>query len=781
MTNAGLRDKVIEKDFNRMNNMQLRAVTATDGPVLVLAGAGSGKTTVLVNRIACLVKYGSAYKCADEPFLSDIAINEANAFLNGDTEEIDGYHFAKNPAKPRQILAITFTNKAANELKERIAAKLGDQANDIWAGTFHSVCGKILRRFADRIGYTSHFTIYDTDDQKKLIKEIMKNDGIDEKMLPVKAVLSAISHAKDRLITPEEFSKINTNFRDGSVAKIYKKYAIKMINNDAMDFDDMINNTVKLFRENPDVLDYYQEKFRYIMVDEYQDTNHAQYVLISLLADKYKNICVVGDDDQSIYHFRGATIENILNFEDEYRNARVIRLEQNYRSTGNILDVANAVIKNNKGRKGKNLWTENGQGKKVVLHTAPDEKSEASFIADKILENVRGGDKFSDHAVLYRMNAQSNALENVFARSGISYRVIGGTKFFERKEIKDVLAYLHIISNPYDDLRLKRIINEPKRSIGGTTIDNASQISDSLGLSLYEVLKNAAEYPMLSRAAAKIKQFCEVIDELRAEAQRVSIHELFENMLDKTGYLAALKATGEEEQDRVDNINEFASNIVMYELENETPTLSGFLEEIALVTDLDSMDSDDKVTLMTIHSAKGLEFNKVFISGMEEGIFPGHQSIYDGPEAIEEERRLAYVAITRAKRELTITNTTCRLLFGSTVRNVPSRFLREVPEEFCEVSRPKNAFSAYAAGGYGERRTISASTLSYGHSAPRFTTVRPKDTNKYTIGMNVEHNTFGEGVILSVNIMGEDSLLEINFKKVGTKKLMANYAKLKII
>lgn len=781
MTNAGLRDKVIEKDFNRMNNMQLRAVTATDGPVLVLAGAGSGKTTVLVNRIACLVKYGSAYKCADEPFLSDIAINEANAFLNGDTEEIDGYHFAKNPAKPWQILAITFTNKAANELKERIAAKLGDQANDIWAGTFHSVCGKILRRFADRIGYTSHFTIYDTDDQKKLIKEIMKNDGIDEKMLPVKAVLSAISHAKDRLITPEEFSKINTNFRDGSVAKIYKKYAIKMINNDAMDFDDMINNTVKLFRENPDVLDYYQEKFRYIMVDEYQDTNHAQYVLISLLADKYKNICVVGDDDQSIYHFRGATIENILNFEDEYRDARVIRLEQNYRSTGNILDVANAVIKNNKGRKGKNLWTENGQGKKVVLHTAPDEKSEASFIADKILENVRGGDKFSDHAVLYRMNAQSNALENVFARSGISYRVIGGTKFFERKEIKDVLAYLHIISNPYDDLRLKRIINEPKRSIGGTTIDNASQISDSLGLSLYEVLKNADEYPMLSRAAAKIKQFCEVIDELRAEAQRVSIHELFENMLDKTGYLAALKAAGEEEQDRVDNINEFASNIVMYELENETPTLSGFLEEIALVTDLDSMDSDDKVTLMTIHSAKGLEFNKVFISGMEEGIFPGHQSIYDGPEAIEEERRLAYVAITRAKRELTITNTTCRLLFGSTVRNVPSRFLREVPEEFCEISRPKNAFSAYAAGGYGESRTISASTQSYGHSAPRFTTARPKDTNKYTIGMNVEHNTFGEGVILSVNIMGEDSLLEINFKKVGTKKLMANYAKLKII
>ncbi len=779
MTSAQIRDKVIEKDFSKMNNMQLSAVTATKGPVLVLAGAGSGKTTVLVNRIACLVKYGNAYKSATEPFLSDIALREANAFLSGETDEIDGYYFAEHPVNPWQILAITFTNKAANELKERIAAKLGDAANDIWAGTFHSVCGKILRRFADKIGYTSHFTIYDTDDQKKIIKEIMKNDGIDEKMMPVKAVLSAISRAKDKLITPEEFSKINSNFRDGTIAKIYKKYTVRMLNNDAMDFDDMINNTVKLFRENPEVLDYYQEKFRYIMVDEYQDTNHAQYVLISLLADKYKNICVVGDDDQSIYHFRGATIENILSFEDEYRDARVIRLEQNYRSTSNILDVANAVIKNNQGRKGKNLWTENGEGTKVVLHTAPDEKAEASYIAEKILENVRRGDNFSDHAILYRMNAQSNALENVFARSGISYRVIGGTKFFERKEIKDVLAYLQVINNPYDDLRLKRIINEPKRSIGNTTIDNASQISESLGISLYETLKNADDYPLLSRANAKIKQFCAIIDELRELSRNLSLHELFENTLEKTGYLAALKAAGEEEQDRVDNINEFASNIVMYELENETPTLSGFLEEIALVTDLDSMDSDDKVTLMTIHSAKGLEFNKVFISGMEEGIFPGHQSIYDGPQAIEEERRLAYVAITRAKRELTITNTSCRLLFGSTTRNVPSRFLREIPEKYCEITRPVSAFS-YSSDSYAQRHTISA-TPSYQNNALRFTSTKQKDTNVYRTGMNVVHKTFGEGVILSVNNMGEDSLLEINFKNIGTKKLMANYAKLKII
>ena len=774
MTNGVLRDRVIEKDFERMNDMQLKAVTATLGPVLVLAGAGSGKTTVLVNRIACLVKYGSAYKSANEPFLSDIAINEANSFLNGDIKDIDGYYFAEKPAKPWEILAITFTNKAANELKERIAAKLGEQANDIWAGTFHSICGKILRRNATKIGYTSNFTIYDTDDQKRLIKEIMKNDGIDEKMLPVKLVLSAISSAKDKLITPEEYAKLNTNFRDGTISKIYKKYTVKLLNNDAMDFDDMINNTVKLFRENPDVLDYYQEKFRYIMIDEYQDTNHAQYVLISLLAKKHRNICVVGDDDQSIYHFRGATIENILNFEDEYRDSTVIRLEQNYRSTSNILDAANAVIKNNTGRKGKNLWTDNGVGKKLILHTAPDEKSEASFIANKILDNVKNGAKFCDHAVLYRMNAQSNALENVFARSGISYRVIGGKKFFERKEIKDVLAYLKLISNPYDDLQLRRIINEPKRGIGDTTINAASQISDSLGISLYEVLKNADEYPLLSRACAKIKAFCDIIDELKEMAKTVSIHELFEAILEKTGYMDALVLAGKEEQDRVDNVNEFASNIIMYEEENEEPTLSGFLEEISLVTDLDSMDeNDDRVTLMTIHSAKGLEFTNVFICGMEEGIFPGHQSIYDGPSAIEEERRLAYVAITRAKRELTITNTTCRLLFASTNRNAPSRFLREIPEELCEISAPKNVFSVNVSNSYAINRN---DTYTPYKKAPI-----SRDLNTYTIGMNVEHKTFGEGVILSVSNMGEDSLLEINFKNVGTKKLMANYAKLKII
>ena len=778
MTQADIRDKIIEKDFSTMNDMQLKAVTTALGPVLILAGAGSGKTTVLVNRIAYLVKYGNAYKNPDIPFLNDGDIAAANDFLHGKTDYIDGAPFSVNPAKPWEILAITFTNKAANELKERISLKLGEQATDIWAGTFHSVCGKILRRHAAKIGYTSHFTIYDTDDQKKVIKEIMKSDGIEEKMFPVRSVLSAISRAKDKLITPEEFLLQNADYRSGTIAKIYKKYVLRLLNNDAMDFDDMINNTVKLFRENPDVLDYYQNRFKYLMVDEYQDTNHAQYVLVSLLAQKYQNICVVGDDDQSIYHFRGATIENILNFESEFSGAKVIRLEQNYRSTGNILNVANAVIKNNTGRKGKNLWTENGDGDKVMLYTALDEKSEASYIADRILENVRRGAKFSDHAVLYRMNAQSNALENVFARSGISYRVIGGTKFFERKEIKDVLAYLSVINNPYDDLRLKRIINEPKRSIGNTTINNASQISDSLGISLFEVFKTSDEYPLLSRASAKIKDFCRIIDELRDSANSVSIHELFEEMLDKTGYLAALKAVGEEEQDRVDNINEFLSSIVMYELENETPTLSGFLEEIALVTDIDSMENDDKVILMTIHAAKGLEFNNVFISGMEEGIFPGNQSIYDGPEAIEEERRLAYVAITRAKRTLTITNTSMRLLFGSTNRNIPSRFLKEIPEEFCNIEKSESQSYSYVRSfevSYTPRNTV-----------PSFMGTPPRkqpttDNNKYTIGMSVEHKTFGEGVVLQVSTLGDDCLLEIEFKNAGKKKLMANFAKLKII
>ena len=774
-----LRNKVIEKEYSSMNERQFEAVTTTEGPLLVLAGAGSGKTTVLVNRIACLVKYGSAYGSEDEPFLNDAQLQQINDYLGGKTETIDIPALSVCPAKPWEILAITFTNKAAEELKDRIAIKLGDAAQDVNAGTFHSICGRILRRYADKIGYTSHFTIYDTDDQRKLMKEIMKAEGIDDKILSHKLVLKEISSAKDKLISPEEFARDSgSDYRMGKIALLYKKYQARLINNDAMDFDDMIYNTVKLFEDNPDVLNYYQNRYKYIMVDEYQDTNHAQYVLVRELAAGRRNICVVGDDDQSIYRFRGASIENILSFEDEYFDSKVIRLEQNYRSTQNILDAANAVIKNNRGRKSKSLWTKSGEGDKITVFTALDERSEAKYIADSILDNVSKGAKFSDHAVLYRMNAQSNAIENVFARSSVPYKVIGGMKFFERKEIKDILAYLTVINNPYDDLRLKRIVNEPKRSIGDTTVNHAQQISDSLGISLFEVFKTADDYPMLSRAASKLKEFCAIIEELREQVSELPLGELLEIVAAKTGYMQYLISLGPTEQDRIDNIRELGSNIAQYELESEEPTLSGFLEEIALFSDIDSLDSfDDRVVLMTIHSAKGLEFQKVYIVGMEEGIFPGNQSIYGGPEEIEEERRLAYVAITRAKKNLTVTGASTRMLYGSTGRNQASRFLKEIPEELCDISSEAPSYSFGSSYGYSSG--IYNPQPKYAVNVAR-SSAAPQSSVRYTLGMEVEHRTFGEGIITGVQKVSDDYMLEINFKNVGTKKLMANYAKLKI-
>lgn len=767
-------NKVIEKDFGRMNDMQLRAVTTLEGPLLVLAGAGSGKTTVLVNRIACLVKYGTAYN-------SDLQLGEyeteiATRYLSGEIENIPDGVISLNAPRPWEILAITFTNKAANELKERISVKLGDMAQDIWAGTFHSICGKILRRYASYIGYTSHFTIYDTLDQKRLVKDILKEEDIDEKNLPIKAILNEISSAKDKLIEPDEYLEIYSgDIRRREIGRIYKKYQSKLVNNDAMDFDDMINNTVKLLRGNKDILEQLSNKFKYIMVDEYQDTNHAQYVLVSLLASKYKNICVVGDDDQSIYHFRGATIENILSFEKQYNSAKVIRLEQNYRSTETILEVANSVIKNNKGRKGKELWTKNGKGTKVEVFEALDERDEAGFIADTVLENVRKGEKFSSHAVLYRTNAQSNAIENVFARSGVAYRVIGGMRFFERKEIKDVLAYLHIIDNPNDDLRLKRIINEPKRGIGDTTIKNASSIAESLGISLFEVFSTADDYPLLSRVAQKLKDFCRLINDIKDSKEDLALDEILTAVLNKTGYLDNLIQMGKEEQDRVDNINELFSTVEQYKKENDQPTLSAFLEEISLVSDIDSLeDEDNRVVLMTIHSAKGLEFDNVFITGMEEGIFPSHQSIFAGEFEIEEERRLAYVAITRAKQKLYISRTQLRMLFGSTSRNSPSRFLREIPDEFCNIRSSRNiSYQTGTSSLYEDKK--------YTNPFYKTRTSPQKDTNKYVVGTRVEHSTFGQGTVLSVTSIADDCLLEIEFENIGRKKLMANFAKLKFI
>ncbi len=775
-----LRRNIIRKEFGNMNDRQFEAVTTAKGPVLVLAGAGSGKTTVLVNRIAYLVKYGDAYNSDILPFFSDEEAQLLQQYYDGQTDSFPKFILSVEPVSPWNILAITFTNKAAGELKERIAAKLGEDADGIWAGTFHSVCGKILRRYAQLIGYDSHFTVYDTDDQKRLIKEIIKAQRVDDKAFPVKFILGEISSAKDKLITPEEYkAEAGMDYRRKVIAEIYKEYNHLLKEANAMDFDDMIVNTVKLLRENDDVAEYYRAKFRYVMVDEYQDTNYAQYVLVKTLAQGENNICVVGDDDQSIYRFRGATIENILNFEDEYENAKVIRLEQNYRSTSHILDAANAVISNNKGRKGKTLWTDNGEGVPIEVHTAENQVEEAKYVAECVFDDIRKGGKASSHAILYRMNAQSAALENVFARSGVAYSVIGGTRFFDRKEVKDILAYLQVINNPSDVIRLKRIINEPKRGIGDTTVNAAGEIADTLGISLFEVLCNADNYAALSRSAAKLKGFTDMMNSLIQLSEQVSIHELCEQVIEKSGYMTMLIMAGPSEQDRIENIKELSSSIVQYEMENEEPTLSGFLEEVALVSDIDSLDSsDDRVVMMTVHSAKGLEFDNVYLVGWEEGVFPGNQSIFAGQAEIEEERRLAYVAITRAKKKLHITNAYTRMLYGQTNRNVASRFLKEVPKELCNESgmmrntqerfviEPPVASSAFAT------KTSFSSAVKPTSSVLK---------SQYSAGMKVEHNTFGVGSILKTVPMGSDTLLEIQFERVGLKKLMAGFAKLKII
>ena len=788
-----LRKEYIEKYFSKMNNRQFEGVVTAKGPVLILAGAGSGKTTVLVNRIASLVKFGDAYNSdfvpafINETTLSQLKQSMDEPFFNDDI-------FAVDPASPWDILAITFTNKAAGELKDRICAMLGDCGRDVWAGTFHSVCARILRRFGDSLGFSPHFTIYDTDDQKRIMKEVYSSIGIDDKFLPIRSTLSVISNAKDSLITPEEFIAENSSdIRLSKIGLAYKSYQQKLLDADAMDFDDIIVNTVRLFQTNVEAKEYYQRKFKYIMVDEYQDTNHAQYVLVSTLAEKHHNICVVGDDDQSIYRFRGATIENILNFEEQYTDAKVIRLEQNYRSTSIILNAANAVIANNKERKGKNLWTAKDGGENILVYSAPDEQAEAMHVADTILNNVSTGGKYSDNAILYRMNAQSNAIENVLARSGVPYRVVGGHRFYDRKEIKDVIAYLNVIVNHNDRVRLTRIINEPKRGIGNTSLERAIEISDQVGLPLFEVLKTAENYPPLSRVAPKFKQFTDMIEDLSEKAEDLTMTELFDQMLDKTGYMLALLAEGREGADRVDNVRELASSIAQYAEDNESPTLSGFLEEVALISDIDQFDSEaDAVVLMTIHSAKGLEFNNVFLVGMEEGIFPGNQSIYGGPEEIEEERRLAYVAITRAKKKLNISNAYSRMLYGQTGRNLPSRFLEEIPKELCNIKSVRPSFGGFGTADfrYGNSSSGTAKQFSSQFGNSPFSTakaIRPKATitssapvskETYSVGMRVRHKAFGEGMILSTAPMGNDTLLEIAFDLKGTKKLMANFAKL---
>lgn len=793
-----LRKQIIENEFKRMNAMQKKAVFQTDGPLLILAGAGSGKTTVLVNRIANLLRFGEAYTSdyADRtPDDADVA--NMRAYLAGDRSvypEIADVLRAKAP-KPWQILAITFTNKAANELKERLGGMLGEDAQDIWASTFHASCVRILRRNADRIGFTNRFTIYDTDDSKRVMKECQKLLNIEDRFLPHKSILAEISHAKDALVSPEEFKKTaGQDVRMQKIADCYEKYQRLLQNADAMDFDDIIFNTVRLLEENPDVLEHYQRQFRYIMVDEYQDTNHAQYKLTSLLADGYRNICVVGDDDQSIYRFRGATIENILSFETRYPDAVVIRLEQNYRSTQNILDAANAVIANNSQRKGKNLWTANGEGAKITLETAQDETEEANYIAGQILDSVAQGHSFGDHAVLYRMNAMSGPIERALIKNAIPYRIIGGHKFYDRMEIKDMLAYLSVVNNPADKVRLQRIINVPKRGIGDTTVTRANEIADLLGVSLFEVFKTADEYDVLKRSAEKLKAFTAMIERIADTASGAPLADVLNQILDETAYVESLRAEPEKFDDRVQNLNELSATLVRFSEENPEGSLNDYLEEVALLTDIDNYNAEaEAVVLMTLHSAKGLEFPIVFIPGMEEGVFPGVQSMYIDDE-VEEERRLAYVGITRAKEKLYLSCAKSRMIYGSTNYYRPSRFVAEIPEDLLDMHRSETVGTRYGFGGKSTYGTASHAGASHNvpHSAaPASSSVNRGFTKKpaassgsipsFKPGDTVEHKAFGVGVVSTVRPMGNDMLLEIAFQKVGTKKLMARMANLRLV
>lgn len=785
-----LKHAVLKKFFARMNDRQQEAVFAVRGPLLILAGAGSGKTTVLINRIANLVRFGLASETEDSFFIpSSDDVDLLQAYLDGDTthEEEVFARIAVHPVSPWRILAITFTNKAAGELKERLEHMLGDAGRDVWASTFHSACARMLRRDGERLGYSNHFTVYDSDDAKRVIRDCMKAMHIDEKNLAPRAVMNEISRAKDHLMDAAAFlANAGNDIYLRKVGEIYKMYQARLKEADAMDFDDLLFNGVRLLQECPDVLDYYRKKFEYIMVDEYQDTNHAQFEWVRLLAEPRCNLCVVGDDDQSIYRFRGANIENILGFEHNFTDCRVIRLEQNYRSTQNILNAANEVIAHNRNRKGKTLWTNNAEGEKLELHTAIDEQDEAKFIGDRILDLVSKGNKFSDIAILYRMNAQSGTIERTFARLAIPYRVIGGHRFYERKEIRDMIAYLSVLANPEDTVRLRRIINEPKRAIGDKTVETAIEIGQQVGMSLFDVLRHADEFDALSRAASKLKAFAEMMDELAAEQNdpTVSLNELYQHLLQKIGYVAYLEAQNEDTEARIENINELSSNLIRYQNENgEEASLSGFLEEVALLTDIDNYnESADAVVMMTLHSAKGLEFPIVFMPGMEDGIFPGHQSILEESE-MEEERRLAYVGITRARKQLYFTNATQRLLYGSTQRNRLSRFLSEVPQELLEHTMHRNWKTPEPGvktpvSGYTARESAIRSARSIGTGQSTAVSA-PQRTTQYKIGDIVEHKTFGEGMVLSCTPMGKDTLLEIAFEQVGTKKIFANFANLK--
>lgn len=817
-----LRRDVIGLDFSKLNTQQKEGVLTTEGPLLLLAGAGSGKTTVLINRIANLIQYGCG---SDSDEVPDWVTEEDVDFLEGYLAHPQPEQRQRAqrlcrccPAAPWSIIAITFTNKAAGELKSRLETMLGSDGNNVWAFTFHSACVRILRRDIDKLGFRTAFTIYDTDDSLRVIKEILKAQNVDEKTLPPRLALSVISKAKDQMQLSRDFyleARKSNDFRQIQIAKIYAEYEKRLWDADALDFDDIILHTVRLLQTSQEARSYWQAKFRYVLIDEYQDTNHLQYLLASLLTGERGNICVVGDDDQSIYRFRGATIENILSFEKQYQNARVIRLEQNYRSTENILNAANAVITNNKGRKGKHLWTEQEGGEKLKLYNAFNESDEAQYVAAQILAGISKGRKWKDHAVLYRMNAQSNSLEYAFKRNAIPYKVVGGMKFFDRAEIKDMLAYLCVMNNPADDLRLRRIINTPTRGIGARTVELAAGLAQQQGIPMYEVIRNCRDYADLQKSAAKLLAFVNIIEDLREKAEELPLPEFYDEVIEQTSYIKALEAKNTiENRTRVENVRELRSSIQGY-LEN-TPDgdLEGFLDEVALYTDLDGLDAEDNaVTIMTMHSAKGLEFPSVFVVGMEEGIFPGLRVI-GNDEEMEEERRLCYVALTRAKETLSISCAHQRMIFGHTTNNRPSRFLGEIPEEVMEKSgrtrdaqsntkteesseREQTGYNRYGGNRYGTtpngRSTYSrprrprrddgkplGGGISMNHAAsPTGVQAVAATFNllaSFKKGDMVEHSAFGRGMIVSVLPMGGDALVEIAFDGVGTKRLMLKAA-----
>ncbi|MCR5575760.1 MAG: UvrD-helicase domain-containing protein [Oscillospiraceae bacterium] len=775
--------RLILRDFPSLNPRQQEAVLATEGPLLILAGAGSGKTTVLINRIAKLLQYGRAGDCEDVPAAAD---EETVALLECGGEEAKRLA-AVSPVDPWRILAITFTNKAAGELKERLSLMLGEKADDIWACTFHSACVRILRRDAERLGYTGSFTIYDTSDSQSLVKRILRDLDMDEKMYPPKSLLGEISRAKDEGLSAAEYQQraiASGDIRRRKYAEVFSEYARRCFSANAMDFDDLIFNTVLLLEKNADVLEHWQRRFQYVLIDEYQDTNRLQYRLSSLLAGGWGNICVVGDDDQSIYKFRGATIENILEFENQYRGCRVIRLEQNYRSTSHILDAANAVIANNVRRKGKELWTNKDGGELLFHYFADDERDEAQYVASVILSDYGRGMNWRDHAVLYRMNAQSNQFEYAFKRSGIPYRIIGGTRFFDRAEVKDILAYLSLIASPSDDLRLTRIINSPPRGIGTKTVETVAELTQANNCSMFQILTDADKYPELQRSAVKLRLFANMILELREFAKTNPPELVFDELLEKTGYVRQLEEKNTtEDTARAENVREVRTSILTYEKELGEQTLEGYLANVALYTDMDNYDPDaDAVILMTIHSAKGLEFPVVFLVGMEESVFPGIRAIGE-PEEMEEERRLCYVAITRAKERLILSSAHQRMLFGRTTPNRVSRFVSEIPEEHIKSNIPKSyTYSerpkapAYT-GGFSARQP-SAGTQS-APKKPAFSapTAAPKSAPvAFAVGDHVKHTAFGRGEILKMTPMGGDFLVEIRFEQIGIKKLMLRAA-----